>query len=81
MISFRDNDEKNYEDENIELLCLNCYFLDWERKRHNKHKRLERFETPGLTIKTEGVLEGVSDTGDDLLNELGHSLIDLFNKS
>jgi len=80
MVSFRDHDEKNYADENIEMLCLNCYFMDWTRKRQNKHKRLERYETPKQEIPTDGILEN-AETGDDLMDELGASLIDLFNRS
>jgi len=28
MLSFKDNDEKNYAAENLEMLCLNCYFME-----------------------------------------------------
>lgn len=85
LLSFHNNDENDYTPSNLEVLCFNCYFMDWERKRAYVHKRLEDNPDPLHEIASEEILpleESQEDvSGDDLMEELGSTLANLFNKS
>lgn len=84
IINFRDNNDDNYSEENMEILCYNCYFLDWDRKRKHAPKRHMYSSNPKYEIDTTDIVVSGSEeevTGDELMNELGHTLIDLFKKT
>ncbi len=81
ILNFIDNDENNYDIDNLEVLCYNCYFLDWDRKKKFTHKRLKDDPDTSKLIEDDEILEEPEITGDDLMNELGGTLINLFGRN
>lgn len=84
LISFKNNNEKDMSESNLEVLCYNCYFLDWDRKRHYEHIPLDyvsSLESDTRELDVENIKEPEGLSGDDMLKELEGSLINLFRKN
>lgn len=89
VLVFKDLDETNLDLDNIELLCYNCYFVEYEKGQFKKRNPLGDSRKPETIAEEQAqtiigkdpVKEDEEVTGDDLMNELGSTMADLFRKT
>lgn len=87
MIMFKDNDEDNQVLENLEILCYNCYFQAWDERKLTPRKITKNLDRKDSN-KFDGVFEDdkvkeleAEISGDELMQELGSALADIFKKT